>query len=266
MTGRGQAVERVVFPSRRGSRLVGLWHAGGGGGGVILCHGMESCKEGTKSIRLAEGFAARGYDALRFDFSYVGESEGEFEDLTISGEVDDLAGAWRCARERLRGPIGIVGSSLGGTVALLFAAAEPAVAALATIAAVADPRRLWRRLPAGACEQWRRDGVYEVYGMRLRSTFLEDAERLDIARARRLASAVRSLIAHGTKDDVVPCQDGAAIAAAAAARHRLQLYPGADHRFSPAPEMLDRLLGDIGDWMQQRLEEAARVAAQAGAQ
>jgi len=264
VTGRGQAVERLVFPSRRGSRLVGLWHAGGGGAGVILCHGMESCKEGTKSIRLAEGFAARGYDALRFDFSYVGESEGEFEDLTISGEVDDLAGAWRCARERLPGPIGIVGSSLGGTVALLFAAAEPAVAALATIAAVADPRRLSRRLPAGACEQWRRDGVYEVYGMRLRSTFLEDAERLDIAAA---SARIRCplLIAHGTKDDVVPCQDGAAIAAAAAAPHRLQLYPGADHRFS-RPEMLDRLLGDIGDWMRQRLEEAARVAAPEGAQ
>ena len=137
-----QAIERVEFRSRRGPRLIGLWHHAPSGAGVILCHGMEASKEGVKSVRLATALAARGVNALRFDFSYVGESEGEFVDLTVTGEVEDLAGAWAFAGTRAGGRLGIIGSSLGGTVGLLFAAAEPA-------------SRRWRpsqppRSPAGA--------------------------------------------------------------------------------------------------------------------
>src|SRR5207247_3787580 len=68
---------------------------------------------------LADRLASAGISVVRFDFSYVGESEGEFADLTFRGEVEDLAGAWRFFRERIDGPIGILGSSMGGTVALL---------------------------------------------------------------------------------------------------------------------------------------------------
>src|SRR5258705_8205485 len=112
--------ERVRFPSRRGNQLVGIVHRAASAtptrGGVILCHGMESTKEGTKHKLLGERLSLRGFDVLRFDFSYVGESEGEFEDLSFSGEVEDLAGAWAFFGEAVTGPIGILGSSMGGTV------------------------------------------------------------------------------------------------------------------------------------------------------
>ena len=78
--------------SRRDVRLAGLLHlpagvaAVAGRPAVVLCHGMESTKDGTKHRALAARLSARGYVCLRFDFSYVGESEGAFEDLTISGE------------------------------------------------------------------------------------------------------------------------------------------------------------------------------------
>src|SRR5690348_9408249 len=91
--------ERIALRSRRGVRLAGvLQHPAApadltGCAMVVLCHGMESTKEGTKHTALAARLGALGYASLRFDFSYVGESEGAFEELTISGEVDDLAGA-----------------------------------------------------------------------------------------------------------------------------------------------------------------------------
>ena len=70
-------MERVEFRSRRGNRLVGILHPPRGGDarspGVILCHGMESTKDGTKHRRLGEELSAGGFWALRFDFSYVGE-------------------------------------------------------------------------------------------------------------------------------------------------------------------------------------------------
>ncbi len=250
-----QSLERVVFRGRRGGRLVGVWHHGVGQRGVILCHGMESSKEGLKSVRMAENLAAAGCDVLRFDFSYVGESEGEFLDLTVSGEVEDLAGAWQFARQRVAGPLGIVGSSLGGTVALLFAAQEADVAALATIAAVAVPGRLARRLSAEERLQWQRDGVYPVYGVPLRYGFLEDVEALDVlAAVRRIQCPL--LVTHGTDDEIVPCADGDAIAEAVPSKAALLRYAGADHRFSDAA-LLDRLLGDIVEWMLARLEADA---------
>lgn len=251
-------IERVEFAGRRGNRLVGLWHHGGGKRAVILCHGMESSKEGTKSVRLAHALAAAGCAALRFDFSYAGESDGEFADLTVSGEVEDLAGAWRFAAARTEGPIGVIGSSLGGTVALLFAAEEPSVAALATIAAVAYTGRFARALSAEQRETWRRDGIYEWQGMRLRPHFLDDVERLDVPCAvKRIRCPL--LVTHGTADTVVPSEDAEAIAAGASAAVTLRLYDGADHRFSD-PVLLDQLLRDLVSWILTTLEMAERRA------
>jgi hypothetical protein len=208
---------------------------------------MEACKEGVKSVRLATALAARGVNALRFDFSYVGESEGDFLDLTVRGEVEDLAGAWAFARGRLAGPLGIVGSSLGGTVALLFAAEERGVAALATIAAVAHPGRRARALPAAERARWRREGAYDLHGVRVGTAFLDDVEHLDVLE--RLGGVhCPLLLTHGTADQVVPCADADAIATRVGAACTVQRYEGADHRFSD-PVLLDVLLDDVTAWM-----------------
>jgi alpha/beta superfamily hydrolase len=256
-----QAIERVEFRSRRGARLVGMWHGTASAAGVILCHGMEASKEGVKSVRLAAALAARGVNALRFDFSYVGESEGDFLDLTVRGEVEDLAGAWAFARQRLAGPIGLIGSSLGGTVALLFAAEEPGVAALATIAAVAHPGRRARALPAAERARWRREGSYDLHGVRVGAAFLDDVERLDVLTT---IAPVRCplLLTHGTADTVVPCADADAIAAGVAAPCTVRLYDGADHRFAD-PVLLDALLADITAWMADALARRTRRGAPA---
>jgi uncharacterized protein len=251
-----QAIERVEFRSRRGARLIGLWHRAPSPAGVILCHGMEASKEGVKSERLAAALAAHGVNALRFDFSYVGESEGDFLDLTVSGEVEDAAGAWAFARARLDGPLGIIGSSLGGTVGLLLAAEEPTVAALATIAAVAEPGRRARALPAAERARWRREGSYELHGVRVGTAFLDDVEHIDVLERMR---GVRCplLLTHGTADTVVPCADADAIAARVAGPCTVRRYDGADHRFSD-PAQLEVLLADLTTWTTSALRAAAR--------
>lgn len=239
--------------SRRNVGLVGCWHRAGGRRAVILCHGMESCKEGDKSLALARKLAAAGCDVLRFDFSYVGESEGRFEDLTISGEVDDLAGAWSFLRERIEGPIGIVGSSLGGTVALLFSAEEPGVAALATIAAVAVPGRRARALPEAERRRWREEGAYDLHGTRVGSDFLEDIETLDVAGTiDRVACPL--LITHGTDDEVVPMEDARLIAEAVGDTASVELFAESDHRFSN-PETRAAMIDLIARFMIEQVAE-----------
>lgn len=254
---RKTGVERVTFPSRGEAHdLVGMWHHGSRDAAVILCHGMESSKDGNKSVRLARAFADEGVNALRFDFSYVGESSLEsgldLEDLTITGEVHDLAGAWVFARQRISGPIGIVGSSLGGTVALLFAAQEPEVAAVATIAAVAVPARWAHEFSRAERERWRRTGYHDWQGMRLKAAFLEDLERTNVvAQIPRILCPL--LITHGTFDEVVPCADAHLIADNAQCGKTVRLYDGGDHRFSD-PLLLESLLEGIVEWMMPRLQ------------
>lgn len=250
-----EAEQRVTFASRRGNRLVGIVHRARDetppAPGVILCHGMESTKEGTKHKRLGELLSSRGIAVLRFDFSYVGESEGDFADLTFRGEVEDLAGAWDFFHARVAGPIGLLGSSMGGTVALLFAAREPGVRALATIAAVARPVRTLAEIRPTELERWRKDGVYSFGGVRLKSSFLEDVETLDVLAACR-SVACPTFLAHGDADRVVPCSDAEEIAASLGGDHRLKIYPGADHRFSK-PADLGELLADLAGWLATHL-------------
>jgi uncharacterized protein len=215
---------------------------------------MESSKEGDKSMALADRLAAAGCDVLRFDFSYVGESEGRFDDLTVSGEVEDVAGAWRFARGRVAGPVAVVGSSLGGTVALLFAAAEPGVAALATIAAVASPACRARALPASERDRWRREGFYDLHGIRVGVPFLDDVERLDVLSA---IQAIRCpvLLAHGTADEVVPFDDAWRIAGVLGARASVEAYEGGDHRFSDAA-LRAAMLERIAAWVLERIGDS----------
>ncbi len=252
---RNEDWERVELRSRRGVGLVGCWHRAGGARAVILCHGMESCKEGDKSVALAQRLAAAGCDVLRFDFSYVGESEGRFEDLTVTGEVEDLAGAWAFLRERVAGPIGIVGSSLGGTVALLFSAQEPRVAALATIAAVAVPGRRARALSAAERREWREYGSHDLHGIRVGSAFLDDIESLDVVGTIQRVECPL-LVTHGTDDEVVPVADSSAIAAAVSGPATVKLFQNSDHRFSD-PDTRAAMLEQIAVFMMAQLAAAA---------
>jgi putative redox protein len=257
MPQRESTIEAVTMRSRRGARLAGLLHRPaqavelGSSPVIVLCHGMESTKEGTKHQALAARLTALGYACLRFDFSFVGESEGSFEDLTISGEVEDLGGAvdWLTAHGATT--FGLVGSSLGGTVAVLFAGGDSRVRALVTIAAVALPLGIVQRMDPAAVATWRRTGTRGEGEGALRRTFLDDLERVDVlAAARRVGAA--TLVTHGDADDVVPVDDAYALYAALPEPKALAITPGCDHRHSD-PAHLEALLDRTVDWLVSRL-------------
>jgi dipeptidyl aminopeptidase/acylaminoacyl peptidase len=263
MPQREATTERVTMTSRRGARLAGVLHLPAGvvelarHPVVVLCHGMESTKEGTKHQALAARLTARGYVALRFDFSYVGESEGRFEDITISGEVEDLGGVvdWLTARGVTT--FGLVGSSLGGTVAVVFAGSDPRVRALVTIAAVALPLGIIERMSVAAVESWRRNGLRGESGERIGSSFLDDLERVDVlGAARRLDAA--TLVTHGAADQVVPVADAHALFAALPEPKVLAVTPACDHRYSDASH-LGALIDGAVDWIAAHLPPGARA-------
>ncbi len=246
--------EYVEFPSRSGVTLVGdLFRASKPGSPcLLLCHGMESTRGGTKQTALVERFAPQGMTVVRFDFSFVGDSGGSFEDLTISGEVDDLQGALDFVAELEPSRCIVLGSSLGGTVSLIGAAKRSdMVDAVATIAAPADASLFTEGLSDPDREQWRRSGVRSWRDGTMRSTFLDDVEALDILESVRQLQCPL-LVMHGDVDSVVPVSHAHMIVEAAPGPTSLEIFRGVDHRFEE-PGALDGLLDCVESWLGDRL-------------
>lgn len=248
--------QRISFTNSRGDTLVGVMHHAANdqiGGAVILCHGMESDKNSEKLIFLGRQLAQRGIAALRFDFSYVGESSAKFENITYSGEVEDLRAAYELTRHRYNGEIAIFGSSMGGTVALMFAAVEPQVSALATLAAPLHPENFPKRVltPAGL-ERWRERGFTLYNGQRLNLTLLEDLESIDVpAAARRIRCPV--LILHGDADEVVPVAEAQELRDCLGNSKRLSILKAGDHRLSD-PIIMQRAMREALDWLTEHVQ------------
>src|SRR5581483_7463680 len=245
--------ERVTFFNRRGQRLCGIVHRPDAPpkAGAILCHGMGSSKESEKFIMLGREMSARGMLALRFDFSCSGESEGKSEAVTYSGEAEDIAAAYDVVTESGVEKIGLVGSSMGGTAALLFAARGKPIAALATIAAPVHPENFASRfLTEQPRREWRECGSIVYNGQRLNSTLLEDVESIDVAAAVRKISAP-ALVIHGDHDATVPVEEGHELYAALGGPKRLVILKGADHRLTGAD--LKKAVDETSEWLTEYL-------------
>jgi len=244
-------LETISFKNSRGDTLSGVLHHPAGtktNGAVILCHGMESDKNSDKLVFLSQALAERGLLTLRFDFAYVGESSGRFEDITYSGEVDDLKAAYALMQNRQPGKTALLGSSMGGSVALLFAAQEPTVAALVTVAAPVHPENFPRRiLTREQIHKWREQGFTIYNGQRLNVSLLEDLQRIDVpASARKINCPV--LILHGDADEVVPVEEAYELHGCLPNSKRLTILRGTDHRLSD-PVILQSAITEALDWL-----------------
>lgn len=246
--------EAISFRTANGDILSAVLHHPSHSpyGAAILCHGMESAKNSEKLIYLAQSLAERGLLALRFDFRYVGESSGKFADITYSGEVEDLRAAFEFMQSRRPGKTVLFGSSMGGTVALLFAASNPRVAAVVTLAAPLHPENFPKRvLTLDQLRRWRERGYTTYNGQRLNVSLLEDLEKLDVpTTARRIRCPV--LILHGDADEVVPVAEAYELHEILAGPKRLAIFKDTDHRFAD-PQVMRQAMTEALDWLSEHV-------------
>ena len=215
----------------------------GEGPAVVFLGGFVSDMEGTKAVHLEAWAAARGQAFLRFDYSGHGASSGAFDEGAIG---DWAADAVAVLDALVEGPALLVGSSMGGWIALLIARARPErVAGLVTVAAAPDFTEdlMWAGFSAAE-----RDAIFEEGGIRIPSEYgapyvitrrlIEDGRDNLVLRAPlALPFPVRML--QGTADNEVPMATALALLDHAAGPDlRLLLVKGADHRFS-TPDCLD---------------------------
>lgn len=133
--------ERVSFLNQAGCRLTGfLEHAPGPPRAYALFAHCFSCSSQSHAARrISKALANIGISTLRFDFTGLGESEGDFADSHFVANVDDLVHAAAYLQERCAAPALLIGHSLGGTAVIAAAARLPGSLAVVTIGAPFDP-------------------------------------------------------------------------------------------------------------------------------
>lgn len=228
------SAQAVAFENARQERLAGTLHNGVQPAMVITCHGLFSNKDTAKHVFLAECMASHAVGTLRFDFAGCGASDGRLLGTSYSHRMQDLdaAIAYVCAQGAER--IAVFGSSVGGAVALLCAARDERIVAVATLGAVAHPAELLERHPQ-ACDDFARLGYADLPQGRLGPEFYYDSLAHEVVAAVGVLHAPL-LVLHGLEDLVVPCSDAHDIAAAAR-NASLELVDGADHAFSHVVHM-----------------------------
>lgn len=134
--------ERLHFDGSDGDRLAARLELPADGrpiAFVLFAHCFTCSKNLKAAVNLTRALAERGMGVLRFDFTGLGESEGDFAETDFSSNVADLVAAARFLEERHGAPQLLVGHSLGGAAVLHAATRVPSVRAVATVGAPADP-------------------------------------------------------------------------------------------------------------------------------
>jgi len=232
-------------------RRIAYRRTAGTGPGVVFLGGFRSDMDGTKALHLEAWAQAQGRAFLRFDYSGHGLSDGLFEDGCIGDWAEDAAAA---IAQQTTGPQILVGSSMGGWIALLLARRAPErVAGLVGIAAAPDftEDSMWADFTETQRAALLSDGRVALpsdYGDDLVITrrLIEDGRRNLVLRT-PLALPFPARFLQGTADREVPVAVALRLLDHATGPDmRLTLVKGADHRFS-SPECLNLLVTAVGD-------------------
>src|SRR3981189_2267317 len=199
--------ERFQFTGSEGQQLAASLDVPGGGtlAYALFAHCFTCGKDVLAAKRIAVALAAKGIAVLRFDFTGLGSSEGDFANSTFTSNAADLVRAADHLRETHKAPTILIGHSLGGAAILAAAGQIPDARAVVTIAAPSDPAHV-THLFKDRIEDIRTQGKVEVQlagrPFHIKREFLDDvAEHHLMAHVAKLHKAL--LVMHSPTDDTV---------------------------------------------------------------
>lgn len=222
---------------------------------VLFAH-CFTCNKNFLAVRnISRSLTSKGFGVLRFDFTGLGESEGEFADSNFSGNVEDLLSAAQFLKKNYNAPTMLIGHSLGGA-AVIFAGSElPDVRAIATIGSPATLKHV-THLIQDEIQEIERLGMAKVNiggrSFNIKKQFLEDLE------ARELSSVISKmeksiLILHSPQDTTVGISNAEKLYVAARHPKSFISLDGADHLLSRRVD--SSYVGDlIGTWAGRYLD------------
>jgi len=200
--------EKLTFPGSQGGQLVGRLDrpAGEARAYALFAHCFTCSKDLKAASWLSRTLVQKGLAVLRFDFTGLGESEGDFADTNFTSNMEDLLAAVEFLRQEYEAPKVLVGHSLGGAAILAMAGQVPEAVAVVTLGAPCDTAHLKDGMLAPAIPELEARGEAEVrLGGRtfsVKRQLLEDL-RLDHVKSRLARLDKALLIFHSPVDEVV---------------------------------------------------------------
>lgn len=210
------ASEKLTFTNPQGDRLAARLdtpHGAAPGAYVLFAHCFTCSKNLTAVGHISRALTERGFGVLRFDFTGLGESEGDFADTNFSSNIDDLICAADMLAETRNSPSVLLGHSLGGAAVLQAAAQIDTVEAVATIGAPHDPEHVTHLLD-DSLEEIDASGIAQVTlagrSFTVKKQFLDDLARTRMSET--IGSLKRALmILHSPVDQFVGIDNAARI-------------------------------------------------------
>ena len=184
---------------------------------ALFAHCFTCSKNIKAAAHISRSLTAEKIAVFRFDFTGLGESEGDFGDTNFSSNVQDLVAAAQFMTEKFEGPKILIGHSLGGAAVLQAAARIPSALAVITIAAPADPHHV--SLALGDSKdiiERQGEATVDLAGrtFKIKKQFLDDLESVSMQHTiQNLNRAL--LIFHAPTDEVVGIDNAARIFQAA---------------------------------------------------
>jgi len=225
---------------------------------ALFAHCFTCGKDNKAARRIAEGLKLHGIAVLRFDFTGLGMSEGEFANTTFSSNVDDLVAAADHLRETLAAPSILVGHSLGGAAVLAAAHRIAEARAVVTVNAPCDPAHVVGLLGehvARIHDQGEVEVTLAGRPFRIRQALLDDiAEQKLSARIATLRKAL--LVFHAPADAIVGIDNASHIFTTAKHPKSFISLDGADHLIS-RPSDAAYVADVIAAWAERYLDMAA---------
>lgn len=216
-----------------------------------------TCNKNLSAIsNISRALTAEGFGLLRFDFTGLGESDGDFADTNFSSNIQDLLAAAEFLSSHYEAPSLLIGHSLGGAAVLHASASLESVKAVATIGAPSDPTHV-KKLVTSKLDDITEKGYANVsIGGRpftIKKQFLDDLEATDMSTVlKKIRKAI--LIAHSPQDNIVGIDNAAEIFTAAMHPKSFLSLDGADHLLSKADD--STYIGQvIASWAARYLKE-----------
>lgn len=228
--------EKITFPGALGENLAARLDlpVGEPRAYALFAHCFTCTKDIFAASRIAKGLTEHGVAVLRFDFTGLGASEGEFANTNFSSNVGDLVAAANYMRENLAAPAILIGHSLGGAAVLAAAGKVAGAKAVCTIGAPADPAHVAHHFQE-ARPEIEAAGEAEVLlvgrPFRIKKQFLDDIESNKLEAA--IAGMKKALMVfHSPVDQTVGIENAQAIYIAAKHPKSFVSLDDADHLLS----------------------------------
>lgn len=228
----------LVLKNKKGKQLVGILHLPEKRKPplVIICHGFDRTKTDKKFVELARTLQEKGIAVFRFDFEGCGDSEGNFEEMTIEKEAQDLNSALKTVLKEGNfdsSKIALIGDSLGAVVVSLFIKkSKLPVRTMVFWAQAFNQRELFPIWHAKKeIKIWRKQGYLIKGDKKLGIDYLSENKDKDYSFLLSEISEIPILLIHGKKDKDVPLRFSMKLVR----KYKnltLKILAGADHKFA----------------------------------